>query len=549
MSDELLPSVLSVRELTAYIKRLFERDEVLQDIIVRGEVSNVKRHRSGHLYFTLKDEDAALDCVCFRGVVGRLSLQVENGMQVVAGGHVSVYEKQGRYQLIVLFLRPDGVGALHAAFERLRAKLEAEGLFRPERKRPLPRFPRGIALVTSPTGAAVHDLTTILARRFPLARVVIVPTVVQGEAAPASLIRSLHLAGDLPDVDVIIVGRGGGSLEDLWAFNDEGVARAIFASPKPVVSAVGHETDVTIADLVADVRAPTPSAAAELAVPDSAELLQYILGLGRRALSASHRNLQRFQSALVRLTARTPLRRPASILEQWFLRADDAGDRASRAASRILEGCSLRLRLASTRLEAQRPAQVLRRRRERLATTEMRLQFGLLRLLNRARQRLSLAAAELRANHPRRALAARAQLVKELTSRARAATQHRRDLCQWRLNRLAGQLDALNPRAVLERGYSLTFRLPTETVVRSAGQVQPDDELRILLARGELRALTTQTSGEEPAELSPEAPPEPSAKDPPARESRPDDADQAQRCPSRPGQRLAVDEILPLQGQ
>ncbi len=503
MASDHLSAILSIRELTAYIKRLFDRDELLQDVVVRGEVSNTKHHRSGHLYFTLKDEDCALDCVCFRNVARGIAFEVEDGMQVVAGGRVSVYEKQGRYQLIVLFMRPDGVGALHAAFERLRAKLQAEGLFEESRKRPLPRFPGCIALITSPTGAAVRDLTTIISRRFPLARMIVVPAVVQGEAAPASLIESLRVADGLPEVDVIILGRGGGSLEDLWAFNDEGLARAIFASRKPVISAVGHETDVTISDLVADLRAPTPSAAAELAVPDAAELLQHLSSLGSRARSAVRARLQAADARLSRLAARRPLRTPSSILEQWFLRTDEAADRAQNAMALAVERASHRLRLASARLESQRPEQVMQRRRERLAAADRRARLGLVRVLERARGRLWVAEAGLRAHHPRRLLARRVEQLASLAARARPAIRRRLELGQWRLNRLAAQLHALDPRAVLERGYSIALLLPDESVVRSAAQVQPADELRILLAEGELRVETRDTL---PAEDSPADP-------------------------------------------
>lgn len=493
MADDHASAILTVRELTAYVKRLFDRDELLQDVVVRGEVSNAKHHRSGHLYFTLKDEDSALDCVCFRNVARGLAFDLEDGIQVVAGGRVSVYEKQGRYQLIVLFLRPDGVGALHAAFERLRAKLQAEGLFEDSRKRPLPPFPTCIALVTSPTGAAIRDLTTIISRRFPLARMIVVPAVVQGEAAPASLIQALRAADSLPEVDVIILGRGGGSLEDLWAFNDEALARAIFASHKPVISAVGHETDLTISDLVADLRAPTPSAAAELAVPDATELLQHLSSLASRARSALRASLQAADARLSRLAARRPLRTPSSILEQWFLRTDEAADASLDAITLALERASHRLRLASTRLEAQRPEQVMQRRRERLLTADRRARLGLIRVLERARGHLWVAQAGLRAHHPRRLLARRVEQLASLAHNARSAVHRRLERGQWRLNSLAAKLDALNPSAVLERGYSITLLLPDESVVRSATQVEPADELRILLSEGELRVEATDT--------------------------------------------------------
>lgn len=491
MTDDSLPTVLTVHELTAYIKRLLDQDEVLQDVIVRGEVSNFKRHRSGHLYFTLKDEHAALDCVCFRNVAQGLDFAVEDGMEVVAGGRVTVYEKQGRYQLVVLFIRPDGVGALYAAFERLRAKLEAEGLFDPSRKRPLPRFPKCIALVTSPTGAAVRDLTTIISRRYPLARIIIIPTIVQGDQAPASIVHSLSIANSIEDVDLIVVGRGGGSIEDLWAFNDEQVARAIFASSKPTISAVGHETDVTIADLVADLRAATPSAAAELAVPDARELLQHLENLASRGTSAMQSRLHRAESALARLASRSPLRAPATLLEQWLLRVDEAWERAGRALATAMATSRERLRIASARLWAHRPRALLQRRADRAGQLLQRAHIALAHTVSRGWARLELAAALAAAHHPSRLVQRRRESVERLELRGLAAVGRAAQRAAWRLEAAAGRLAALNPRAVLERGYSITMRLPDEEVVRSANQVQPEDLLRIILAHGELQAEAT----------------------------------------------------------
>jgi len=258
-SSNMQAAILSVSEVTAYLKQLLDRDEVLQQMVVRGEISNFTSHRSGHLYFSLKDEDSQLSCVCFRRDAQSLDFVPEEGMQVVAHGNVTVYERAGRYQLIVRFMRPDGAGELAARLEKLKARLEAEGLFDPARKRPLPRFPRAIGVCTSPTGAAIQDMIRIITRRYPRVKIVQFPTVVQGEAATLSIVQSLQAAGHYRGLDVIIVGRGGGSLEDLWAFNEEAVARAIFACPIPVISAVGHETDFTISDYVADARAATPS--------------------------------------------------------------------------------------------------------------------------------------------------------------------------------------------------------------------------------------------------------------------------------------------------
>jgi exodeoxyribonuclease VII large subunit len=352
---------LTVREITAHVKQLIERSELLREVEVVGEISNFTRHRSGHLYFSLKDEHATLNCVCFRSAAGRLSFEPEDGQRVVAAGEVTVYEKGGRYQLMVRSMRLDGMGALAAALEKLKAKLQAEGLFDPSRKRPLPRFPRRIGLITSPTGAAVRDMTSIISRRYPLAEMLIFPTVVQGDAAPPSIVASLARANRMGDLDVLIVGRGGGSIEDLWAFNDEAVARAIFASRVPVVSAVGHETDWTIADLVADVRAPTPSGAAETVVPDCRELAAGIDATGRRLARALRERANAARAELATLLARPGLRRPGQMLGEYAIRVDDATNDLAGAVRERLRRWDARLETLGAKLEALGPPAVLAR--------------------------------------------------------------------------------------------------------------------------------------------------------------------------------------------
>ncbi len=353
--------VLSVREVTAYVKRLFDRDELLQGVVVRGEISNFTRAASGHLYFSLKDEACQLSCACFRGAAAKLPFDPKDGDRVVAGGNVTVYERAGRYQLLTKFMRPDGLGALAEALERLKGQLEAEGLFDPSRKRPLPRFPQVIAVCTSPTGAAVRDLTSIIGRRYALAKTIVIPTVVQGDEAGPSIIRSLEIANSLPDVDVIIVGRGGGSIEDLWAFNLEPVARAIFGSGKPVVSAVGHESDFTIADLVADVRAATPSMAAEMVTPETGELLASLESQGRHLRGAMAARIARLRSRLDNLAAHPLLQRPEALLEQRQLRLDDAAESLVGAMSTRLERARVRTERAIVALHALSPVAVVSR--------------------------------------------------------------------------------------------------------------------------------------------------------------------------------------------
>lgn len=351
----------TVSELTAYVKRLIERDEVLAQVSVRGEVSNFTRHGSGHLYFSLKDDKSQLRAVCFRGVAQSLGFTPEAGERVVAHGNISVYEPRGEYQIIVRAMQPDGAGELAEALAKLRAKLQAEGLFEPARKRPLPRLPRRIALVTSPTGAAVRDLVSVIARRFPPAELLVVPTLVQGEGAPESIVRSLQMADAAPGVELIIVGRGGGSLEDLWAFNDERVARVIFGCTVPVISAVGHETDFTIADDVADLRAPTPSAAGELAVPDVRELIAQLNGLVGQARAAAQTGLSALRVRLDRLSEAPVLARPVTVLEPLWQRLDRAAQDLGHTATRGLERAGARLQVADGTLRALDPNRVLER--------------------------------------------------------------------------------------------------------------------------------------------------------------------------------------------
>ena len=289
----------SVAELTRYLREVLEADSLLADIWVSGEVSNLTESAAGHLYFTLKDETSQLRCVFFRP---KLAITLENGAAVVTHGRISIYEVSGALQLYVDLVQLEGVGILHLEFERLKAKLEEEGLFEPARKRSLPLFPKRIGVVTSPTGAVFHDIASIIGRRYPLAELVLSPTLVQGDGAVDGIVQALQALNDTEDIDLVILARGGGSLEDLWAFNEEKVARAIYASRAPLISGVGHDTDFTIADFVADVRAPTPSAAAELAVPDCAELEAHIQSLTKTLIVDVTRDLDRYRQRTDELT-------------------------------------------------------------------------------------------------------------------------------------------------------------------------------------------------------------------------------------------------------
>ena len=289
----------SVAEATRYLREILEADSLLTDIWVSGEVSNLTESAAGHLYFTLKDETSQLRCVFFRP---KLAITLENGAAVVTHGRISIYEVSGALQLYVDLVQLEGVGILHLEFERLKAKLEDEGLFEPARKRSLPLFPKRIGVVTSPTGAVFHDIANIIGRRYPLVELVLSPTLVQGDGAVDGIVQALQALNDMEDIDLVILARGGGSLEDLWAFNEERVARAIYASRAPLISGVGHDTDFTIADFVADVRAPTPSAAAELAVPDCAELEAHIQSLTKTLIVDVTRDLDRYRQRTDELT-------------------------------------------------------------------------------------------------------------------------------------------------------------------------------------------------------------------------------------------------------
>jgi exodeoxyribonuclease VII large subunit len=352
---------LSVTELTRYLRELLDNDEVLHDVWVRGEVSNLSRPSSGHLYFTLKDGGAALRCVVWRSTALRLRFGLQNGLAVEAHGAVSLYERDGQYQLYVEAIRPAGEGLLYQEFMRLKSRLEAEGLFDPERKRELPERPARIGIVTSPTGAALQDMLNTLRARYPLAEVILAPCAVQGESAPGEIASALNGLCERARPDVIIVARGGGSLEDLWAFNDERVVRAIAAAAVPVITGVGHETDFTLADFAADVRAPTPTGAAVLATPDRADIKSELYGLemrlGSAMLSLTARQMQELDALRQRLEHASPARRIQS--ERQAI--DDLQQRGQRAFRHTLQLQRAHLNGLHSRLNALNPSAILQR--------------------------------------------------------------------------------------------------------------------------------------------------------------------------------------------
>ena len=330
--------VLSVSQLNGYVKSLLEGDDVLQSVSVRGEISNLSQPKSGHLYFSLKDGEGLIRCVMFRTRVQTVKFPLSDGLSVVARGSVTLYPKNGEYQLYVSALSQDGVGSLWLAYEKLRAKLESEGLFAPERKKPLPAYPKKIGIVTSPTGAAIRDMIRILGRRYPAAKLLIVPAAVQGAGAAAELAEGVRRLNRRDDIDLIIIGRGGGSFEDLFAFNDEALARTVAASRIPVISAVGHETDFTICDFVADLRAATPSNAAELAVPDRAELLAALSSLPGRLSRALRGEVGRRREQLASLTGRPIFKRPEILIRDRMQTVAALSDRAGNAVRQSYAG-------------------------------------------------------------------------------------------------------------------------------------------------------------------------------------------------------------------
>ncbi|MBM6694000.1 exodeoxyribonuclease VII large subunit [Pseudoflavonifractor capillosus] len=360
MSGAQLP-VYSVSQVNGYLKELVDGDPLLRGLLVRGEVSNYKCYPSGHHYFSLKDEQGSIRCVMFRGDAARLRFKPVNGLSVIAYGRVSVYPRDGQYQLYCTQLMEDGRGALDRAFEELKKKLEAQGLFDPAKKQPLPAYPRRIALVTSPAGAAVRDMIRILRQRWPLTEVLVVPVRVQGEGAAEEIAAAIHQVNNRDDIDLIITGRGGGSREDLWAFNEEPVAWAIALSNIPVISAVGHEPDVTISDYVADLRASTPSNAAELAVPDQQQERQRLEGLTFRLRQAMEVQLDRDRKELRRLEQGRVLRNPVAVVDDQRMRLDGVQRRLAMALERTLRRGRVELAGLAGRVDAMSPLKVLSR--------------------------------------------------------------------------------------------------------------------------------------------------------------------------------------------
>ncbi len=356
-----LSSIFTVSQLNSYLRALLDGDEILSHVLVKGEISNFKHHSSGHMYFTLKDRGGCLKAVMFRARADALRFRPNDGMSVIVQGNVSVYERDGQYQLYVNSMQPDGVGTLFLAFEQLKEKLEREGLFETTRKRSIPSFPQGVGIATSPTGAAIQDMISIIRRRYPKCKLLLAPIMVQGVGAPESIVKAIEQLNRQADLDVIIVGRGGGSIEELWAFNDERVARAIAASRLPVISAVGHETDYTIADFVADLRAPTPSAAAEAVVPVLQDVEVALATLQSRMSLALRNRLASSRHMLKVLAVRRALQDPGRLVENRQMALDNLRQRMQYLVDGLAKEHRRQLGQLAGQMQALNPLAVLSR--------------------------------------------------------------------------------------------------------------------------------------------------------------------------------------------
>jgi len=438
--------ILSVSKLTENIKLLLEKTFPM--VWICGEISNLRIPSSGHAYFTLKDDSAQIAAVMFRGQVHNLKFALDDGLTIIGLGRITVYEPRGNYQIILEYAEPKGAGALQLAFEQLKRKLELEGLFDPSRKRPLPFLPGTIAVITSPTGAVIRDILHVVNRRFPNVRLEVWPVRVQGDAAAFEIARALDNANVRARADVIILARGGGSLEDLAAFNTELVARAIHASAIPVVSAVGHETDFTIADFVADVRAPTPSAAAELVVPVKAELRERCTALYQRGSRAMRQMVAGYRDKAANL--QRALVHPAKRVQENQLRVDDWSDRLQRAMRMAIQ----RQQSASVQLQHRlmrcNPGEQVRSHGRNLALLQFKALNSFQKIVGRGKQRLAS--------------------------------------CQ-------ASLMALSPRAVLRRGYSITRTIDAQHIVIESKSVHIDQMLEVLLAKGRLQVKVVTSDG------------------------------------------------------
>ncbi|TQR19580.1 exodeoxyribonuclease VII large subunit [Psychrobacillus vulpis] len=437
---------LTVKALTKYIKRKFDADTHLRDVYVKGELSNVKVHSSGHIYFTLKDDAARLTSVMFAMNARTLKFTPESGMNVLVRGDINVFEASGQYQLYASSIQPDGIGELFLAFEQLKKKLEQEGLFHPSRKKSIPTFPKKIGVITSKTGAAIRDVLTTLERRYPISEVVVFPSIVQGPQAAPSITKSIEQANRLGTIDVLIVGRGGGSIEDLWAFNEEQVARAIANSHIPIISAVGHETDTTIADFVADLRAPTPTAAAEMAVPSKENLLKNILAYQSACLNFVSKKLVDEKNRHKRAIESPVLSTPEKLYRPFIERYIRAEQQLQRETNRIYREKERNFSQIQNRIFQLSPKKLIDQHDKSLQTITKQLNHVALSTFEKHRQ----------------------HFIGSIRT-----------------------LEALNPLKIMDRGYSITYK--EGKLVKTVENVQKGDTIYVTLPDGRIEATVQQT--------------------------------------------------------
>ncbi|AYA76972.1 exodeoxyribonuclease VII large subunit [Bacillus sp. Y1] len=442
---------VTITALTKYIKRKFDADPHLQDMYVKGEISNFKQHSSGHMYFTLKDEKARILAVMFSSFNKSIKFRPENGMKVLVKGDITVYEQSGQYQMYIKEMQPDGIGDLYLAFEQLKEKLLKQGLFSKEYKKPLPKYPHTVGVITSPTGAAIRDILTTLKRRYPIANIMVIPALVQGEQGAASIVKAIEQANQSQEIDVLIVGRGGGSIEELWSFNEEIVARAIFASRIPIISAVGHETDTTIADYVADLRAPTPTGAAELAVPHIDELIERVLTRQTRIIRKIKEKINVQAQRYDRLSKSYAFKYPQRLYEQKVEQVDKSTELLQRAAQALFLNKNEGYIRTKRRLE--------RNNLNMLLQTSVLQQTKTEKALNRAFANLLLAKKK---EHQRVNMA----------------------------------LDALSPLKIMDRGYSLVYN-EDDHLVKSTEQIRLNDNIKIKLVDGSITCEVLEIEGKD----------------------------------------------------
>jgi exodeoxyribonuclease VII large subunit len=443
---------LTVTALTRYIKKKFDVDPHMQQVFLKGEISNFKLHSRGHMYFTVKDETARIQAVMFATNNRSLTFKPENGMKVLLTGEISVFEVNGNYQMYVSDMQPDGIGSLYLAYEELKKRLDQEGMFSSINKKPIPSFPKKIGVITSPTGAAVRDILSTIKRRYPIGQVLIIPTLVQGEYAAPSIVKSIDKANERDDLDVLIVGRGGGSIEELWAFNEETVARAIFHSKIPIISAVGHETDYTIADFVSDLRAPTPTGAAELAVPHISELTERILQRKMRLIRAAKEKMNFESSRLSNMKKSYAFRYPKQLYKQKEQQLDRVMEDLEKSMYRNIEqrkALVIKLESRFTKFQPERQITILSERYKRASK----------------------------------------QLEKEIH-----ALVQKKELS---FHSIISKLEALSPLRIMDRGYSIAYYDNENSILKSVKDVNPGDAVKVQLKDGMIDCQVTGPIGGE----------------------------------------------------